>query len=220
MLYVPTSGPESWKALLASPERHWRAGHSARELAQAWEAARGFPPPVEACLSTTFTDADLLLGIPEHRVPLPHGRASQNDLFVLARLDGRLATVMVEGKVREPFGETVEAWLRDASAGKRKRLAYIQSLLGLSGTDVAKLRYQLLHRTASAVIEAGRFGAPLAVMLVHSFSPDNRGWGDYDAAVATMGGQAALGSLARLSACNGVELYAGWVRDSGAHGGC
>ncbi len=34
------------------------------------------------------------------------------------------------------------------------------------------VRYQLLHRTASVVIEAKRFHATTAVMIVHSFSPE------------------------------------------------
>jgi hypothetical protein len=34
--------------------------------------------------------------------------------------------------------------------------------------------YQLLHRTASAVIEARRFKTDYAAMIVHSFSPTHR----------------------------------------------
>jgi hypothetical protein len=41
------------------------------------------------------------------------------------------------------------------------------------------VRYQLLHRTASAVIEAERFGARHAVMLVHSFTEENLWFDDF-----------------------------------------
>ena len=57
-----------------------------------------------------------------------------------------------EGRVDVPVGR--------ARAARRRRLAWI--------------RYQLLHRTASAVIEARRFGAHNAVMLVHSLRADPR----------------------------------------------
>jgi hypothetical protein len=43
--------------------------------------------------------------------------------------------------------------------------------LGLNTSDVGGLRYQLLHRTASAVYEAQRYRSRRAIMLVHSFSP-------------------------------------------------
>ncbi len=40
-----TSGPDDWKALLAS-EKHWRSGYSARTLAHCWEASDGFPAEI------------------------------------------------------------------------------------------------------------------------------------------------------------------------------
>jgi len=50
----------------------------------------------------------MVLKIPEHKVELDTGNVpSQNDLFVLARTDSDLVTIVVEGKVREPFGPKV-----------------------------------------------------------------------------------------------------------------
>ena len=49
---------------------------------------------------------------------------------------------MVEGKVSEPFGDTMDRWLgNDPSSGKRNRLNYLLSLLELLDTDVTKIRY-------------------------------------------------------------------------------
>lgn len=79
---------------------------------------------------------------------------------------------MVEGKVSEPFGETLGQWLQNASDGKRERLAFICGLLGLSLPLPDHIHYQLLHRTASAVIEARRFKTDGAAMIVHSFSSE------------------------------------------------
>ena len=88
--------------------KQWKAGYSARTLAHCWEAADGFPSEVAQALSQT-TDALLanlmpLLAVPEFKVPLPGGpRASQNDLFVLARSSSGPVSIMVEGKVKESF---------------------------------------------------------------------------------------------------------------------
>jgi hypothetical protein len=53
----------------------------------------------------------LLLAIPEYKVSLPGwGAASQNDIFCLARTQHGLVSIMVEGKVNEPFGPLVKEW--------------------------------------------------------------------------------------------------------------
>jgi len=97
----------------------------------------------------------LLLALPEYLVPLPGGaRPSQNDIFILARSDIDLVTIAMKGKVKEPLGPTVSEWLRNASPGKRVRLEFIQDLLELGDQSLDTIRYQLLHRTASALIEA------------------------------------------------------------------
>lgn len=55
-----------------------------------------------------FKNISLLLAFPEHKVALPGGpRPSQNDIFVLARGNNQLVSLTVEGKVLEPFGDTV-----------------------------------------------------------------------------------------------------------------
>lgn len=33
-VYVPSSGPDSWRAFLADQIKHWRTGHSARTIAR------------------------------------------------------------------------------------------------------------------------------------------------------------------------------------------
>src|SRR5208282_286720 len=115
-----TSGPADWQELLADKTKHWKTGYSARTLAHCWEAVEGFPPEVAQALRRT-DDALLegltpVLAIPEFRVPLPGGvRASQNDLFVLARSAKGPVSIMVEGKVSESFGPTLGEWRSDAS---------------------------------------------------------------------------------------------------------
>jgi hypothetical protein len=214
--YTPTDGPTAWQALLGDPVKHWKTGRSARTLAYCWESAKGFPPEVSAVLDASvyyeLHDLQFVAGFPEHEVPLPGGRRpSQTDVFVLATGSAGLVSIAVEGKVDESFDKTVNTWLGDQpSIGKRKRLAYLCDLLGIA-TDVALvLRYQLLHRTASAIIEANRFSAGPAVMLVHSWAPNFEGFDDYRAFVNTLGGSPEVDSVTRATTVN--DLYIGWVR--------
>ncbi len=216
-IYVPADSPEDWRRLLAEPEKQWRAGYSARLLAECWQAAEGFPAEVQALLSGAAEPAlrklELLLAIPEYQVALPGGgRPSQNDLFALGRAaDGQLAVLMVEGKAAEPFGETLATWLEHASPGKLARLEFLCHTLGLSNPPPGALRYQLLHRTASAILEAQRFNAAYALMIVHSFSPQQAWLADYQAFLALFGVTAGAGTLAGLPAPGRVQAYAGWA---------
>ncbi len=216
-IYIPTTSPEDWRKLLASPEKHWRRGYSARELAERWEGAAGFPPEVQHLFARSGIPAlqklELLLAIPEYQVPLPGGsRPSQNDLFALARTDDdHLVVLMVEGKVNESFGPTLGDWLRDASSGKRKRLAFLCEQLGIPEQLPPDIRYQLLHRTVSALLTARKFTARYAVMLVHSFSQECRGLGDYQTFLGLFGAQGEANDLVVLSSRKGILLYAGWA---------
>jgi len=99
----------------------------------------------------------------------------------------------------------------DSSPGKAERFSYLLSLLGLSAVPVGA-RYQLLHRTASAIIEAQRFNAAHAVMLVHSFSQSSEWFQDYAAFVALMGGSAKENRMVSVGFRSGVSLYLAWVR--------
>lgn len=128
-----------------------------------------------------FQNVEILYGFPEYKVSLPGGSASsQNDLYILARTHDQPITIMVEGKVSEPFGKTVEAWLgSDDSEGKRERLTYLLKELDLKEKDILNKRYQLLHKTASAMMEAKKVNVKNALMLVHSFSESDDLLGDY-----------------------------------------
>jgi hypothetical protein len=213
-IYIPASNAEQWAQFLAEPVKHWRTGYSARTLAYSWQEAAGFPSEVEAVLKAcpTFQTIELLLAIPEHRVPLPGGsRSSQNDIWALARSDEGLVSIAVEGKVEETFDRTLAEWLTDSSPGKAARLVYLQEQLSLSGVVPTEVRYQLLHRAASAVIEAKRFSASQAIMLVHSFSPASSWFADYAAFAAILGVTAKVNCVHSAGNRGGVELYLAWV---------
>jgi len=211
-IVVPTDGIQDWQKRLADPIKHWRTGYSARALAYAWEDATGLPPEVAALLSP-LGKIELLLAIPEYDVPLPGGeRPSQNDVFALLRTNDGLVVAMVEGKVSESFGPTLEEWRKDASAGKADRLAHIKAKLGLASDPPLGTRYQLLHRAASAVIEAERFHARDAAMIVHSFSSEHASLADYQTFLVLFGKKGGPGQMVTLGTPNGIRLWAGWAQ--------
>lgn len=218
-IVIPTQGAEDWKGCLAEPDKHWRSGYSARSLAYSWEEAQSRPTGLPAEVESTLTleprlaNLELLLGIPEHQVPLPGGRRpSQTDLWVLGQTPTELVSMAVEGKVSEPFGPTLEEWQAEASPGKQTRLNYLCQCLALASPPPGTIRYQLLHRTASAVIEAQRFKAGCAVMLVHSFSQTSEWFEDYRNFIQLYGLEAEEGQPVCLAKPDGVMLYTVWVK--------
>jgi hypothetical protein len=181
-LYLPSMGPSDWRRLLADPGKHWRRGRSAYELAVSWEAARtsarGIPDDVARVLDSMpeTRGAQLVIGLPEHQVPLEGGgHASQNDLWALLRTSHSFVSMAVEAKAGEPLDRTASEWLRDRNTKSRKplRLAALREHLLLEEADLEAIRYQLLHRAASALIEANRFGAAFALLAVQSFGGDD-----------------------------------------------
>jgi len=215
-IYIPSAGPDSWQQFLAEPEKQWKTGYSAKSLAYSWEEADGFPKEISDALADsdieTLNGLTPLLVIPEHKVPLPGGRTeSQNDVFVLGSTLSGLVSICIEGKVNESFGEPVSKWGPDSSPGKRTRFQYLKDVLELEGKDLSTIYYQLLHRTASAIIEAKRFHASTAVMLVHSFSQEHKWFPEYCDFAKAMGVSAELNTIHGCGSRSGVNLYVGWV---------
>jgi hypothetical protein len=213
-IYKPITDPEQWRALLADPEKHWRRGYSARTLAYSWQESNGFPGEVERVLraSGRFHDIERLICIPEHQVPLPGGaHASQSDIWVLARTGAQLVSIAVEGKVDEPFDKPVSEWLTDEPRGKEKRLAFLAGKLGLEMSSLGNIRYQLLHRTVSAILMADKFRAQDAVMLVHSFSQTHEHFDDFRRFVNLFNCDVTPDRLVSVGEREGVNLHFAWV---------
>ncbi|MBX3086315.1 MAG: hypothetical protein KF716_32060 [Anaerolineae bacterium] len=214
--YIPTHDAESWRERLADPQKQWRVGYSARALAYCWTAAEhGFPPEVARVFAESglaaFAGIEPLLGLVEHKVKMPgRGFPSQTDLFVLAKANDQIVSMVVEGKVDEPLGDRLARW-NDGTENKQTRLTAILDMLGLPPTVSGEVRYQLLHRMASAVIEARRFNARSAVMLIHSFSETNRWFADFETFLALYGRKGKIGEPVSLKTVDGLDLYAAWV---------
>ena len=85
--------------------------------------------------------------------------------------------------------------------------------IGLKDPIPGHIRYQLLHRTASSVLEAKRFHCTAAVMIVQSFieSDLENHFGDYVQFVQLYGKTPAKDNLVFLANINGIMLYSAWV---------
>lgn len=214
--YTPSDKPEDWQQLLAKPDVHWKSGYSAKSLAYSWTEARGFPPEVQSALDRShespLEDLTFLLGFPEYDVDLPGGRRpSQNDIFVFARGADGLVSIAVEGKVSESFDRPVDKRFKEPTPGEAQRLEYLLDLLQLDRKSVGAIGYQLIHRTASAILEARKFGSRHAVMLVHSFSQTLEHFSDYKNFCALFGAEVESNMIYRAKAFDDCTLYLGWV---------
>ena len=216
-IYTPTKSVDDWRRLLTEPEKQWKTGYSARSLAHAWEEADGFPAEVRTVLSHRFPGIEPLVILPEHQVPLPGGKAaSQNDAWVLAKSNHELISIAVEGKVAEPFGPALAEWNPDGSAGRKKRFTFLKELAQLDYIPTST-RYQLLHRTASAVLEAQRFNAQHAVLLVHSFSSEDLWFEDFANFVKLFGGTAQIDMIVKAEGNRTPKLHFAWVHGNEAY---
>jgi len=220
-LYIPLIEPEDVIRHLGHQEQHWKEGRSAHALTRLWADHNGLPDAIHSILRDhpVFRSAKLIDGFLERQVDIGSaGRPSQTDLLAIVGLEKRIAIVAIEGKAGEPFGDLVDKWF-DGSNTKRVRLEVLCRTLGLSTEQARPLRYQLLHRAASAVYEAKRYRTDLAGILVHNFSGDEAGFSDFCKFLQALGAkQSNAGTLSGPFVCEGVSLYAGWVNDKAPAG--
>jgi len=216
-ILIPASSPEDWKQFLADPQKQWRAGYSARTLAYCWQEAGGMPSEVVRVLrkAPSLKNLKTIFAIPEHKVWLPGGgRASQNDVWVLAESSSGLVSIAVEGKVSESFGPTVGNWFKNKTPGKEERLVFLCSELGLNYPPPLTVRYQLLHRTVSAIIEAKRFRTKEVAMVVHTFSKTDKWLEDYQDFILLFGLKAEINQAVTTKIGNEINLTFGWIHGS------
>ena len=125
--------------------------------------------------------------------------------------------MMVEGKAREDFDDLLDDWKnRTSEAGFKARLTEITDNIGLTGPPPGDIRYQLLHRTASAVIEARRFHAKYAVVLIQSFVSNDaeNHYNDFCKFIRLFERTPTKELLMELSRPHGRQLFAAWVQST------
>ena len=89
---------------------------------------------------------------------------------------------------------------------------FLLNKLNLNQAQVQHIRYQLLHRTVSAIIEAQRIGAKNALMLVHSFSTEKEWFNDFAQFVKLFDLSAEKDSIVGPYQTDGINIYFGWTK--------
>lgn len=215
-ILVPTVSGRDWKRLLAQPDLHWVPGRSAMSAAASWEdAATRLPPEITAALDAAndpvVSGLELVIAVPEWEVPLPGGTTSScTDVLAIASNAKGLVVIAVEAKVEEEIGPTIGQKRTAASVGQQERLDFLHRSLGLANSLPDDVRYQLLHRTASAVLAAKAFHASTAVMIVQSFSPESRWLADYKRFCEALGVTGATGVVVPTQNPASPQLFLGW----------
>ncbi len=81
--------------------------------------------------------------------------------------------------------------------------------------DANNLRYQLFHRTVSAILIAEQFTAKKAIMIVHSFSQSNEWFDDYLKFVKLLNSNINP-KVNEIYKCKtlitGIDLNVGWIK--------
>ena len=214
-IFVPTRTGAEWQLLLAKPKLHWKPGASAMTAAAAWESGSDqLPPEITALLDSTdltvLRGQRLLAAFPEWQVELPGGTTtSSTDVLAVCRNDAGLCVLGVEAKVSEDFGPLLAEKRAGASPGQAQRIAYLEDLLGVARFDDG-VRYQLVHRTASALLTARQFHAAAAVMVVHAFDTPIDQRRDFEVFTAALRAEQVAPLVFRVPALKAADLYLAW----------
>ena len=195
------------------------------ETAVSWEGAAstdsGLPKPILAMFQASeLGRSKLLLAAAEHKVPLEGvGGDSQCDVWALVGTKAGVVSVAVEAKAKEEFGKknkSLADWLKGGDSprsgpNRLKRWQDVAANLPECGHGTYDaVPFQVLHRCASAVIEARRFGLSHAVFLVQSFDAPPESFEKYALFAAALRLPANRARL-EFTAVGEVRLGIGWV---------
>lgn len=221
-IFIRTLGGEDWQPLLAKPTLHWKKGASAMTAAASWEnAADRLPAEISSLLNessvSSLANLELLAAIPEWQVSLPGGATnSATDILALCRNKLGLCVIAVEAKVMEDFGPPLADKRQAATPGQLERLDFLHRLLKVDRFE-DHVRYQLLHRTASALLTAQQFHATTAVMLVHAFATPADRIDDFLTFATTLGAQQLAPGVWHIPSFSEPALYLVWCKGNESH---
>ena len=220
-IFVATCGIDSWRQRLASPDKQWRRFYSAFETAVSWEYAsreeHGIPESIRNLFRVKdYGKVKLIQAIAEHKVALPGGRAcSQCDVWATINTNKGVLSLSVEAKAKESFGkETLCQWLaagksKRANNNRKLRWEYISQFLPKL-KYFETLRYQILHRCASAIIEAIRLNLKHAAFVVQAFNAPDSSFDHYKSFCKAAGMEAIRNSL-MMAQVGEISLGIGWA---------
>jgi len=217
---IELARPEDVRALLMDPDRQWKDGRSAAELAHSWW--EGVPSVVATTLATdgslTGATCDRIVFEKTSAVP-GAGGATRTDLMAYLQGKSGTAVAAVEGKAGESFDRLCRDWLDAGKSpgspdNRRRRLGELCTIVGCDLTAALALRYQLFVRVAAALGEAKAAATSRALVLVHSFDEAASGSDDFFHFAATIGATVTgFNQLSAPVARGAVTLQLGWARD-------
>lgn len=220
---VATRGIECWRSRLADPKKQWVRECSAFEAAVSWELAAKSDSGLPDLIAEMLTRADygnpkLLFGVAEHQVPLQgRGHDSQCDFWALLTTNRGTVSCSVEAKANEAFGnghQSLNDWLeggtsRNSKSNRIQRWQYVQEMLP-GDSDYGNVAFQLLHRCATAVIEAKRFGLSHAVFIVQAFASPDTSYNEFVKLCSALRVQSKKGQLHK-SKVGEITLGLAWL---------
>lgn len=197
---------DDWQGLAGADK--WVPGRSAYELAHCWHQFKGLPKPIGNALNNSGHPLLRRLSVDLCLVEKPvfldsKTGPSMTDLMGYGRNEkGDAVILAVEGKADEPFASRVSAWVRGEQNNpsmqakprptRMRRLKFLSRHLSFAISPDSPLRYQLVHRTVSAVLEAQLHGAVAAVVLIHAFGPGtSKNLSDFSEFLTELGGSRA-----------------------------
>jgi len=183
---------EQWRIHGLPPERvgHWKPGRSACELGTSWNRSGTVcvPQEIEAMLQSHAGTRGAIIhsGFIEHETVLPFSAVGPrcHDLFLLGNCSDKSPLVLsIEAKADESFDAAIEEKIVKLSGKKSNfptRLEWLTYYLfdESAFTDFeerilkqtyARMPYQLFAAVGSLCLEANRYGAQRAVLIVHEF---------------------------------------------------
>jgi hypothetical protein len=184
--------------------------------AACWEASNPNLPPeivyvLENAGDESLRNLSLLAAFPEWKVKLPGGkRPSHTDILAICRNETNLVVIGIEAKVDESFGPTLGRKRDGGTPGQLERIAYLETQLGSRSPMDDSIRYQLLHRTVSALLTARAFHASTAIMLIQSFSRESKWRKDFDTFVNALKARPLSANLFEIETVGSPRLLAGW----------
>ena len=168
---------EDWEKF-APPKKteiQWKDGRSAKELAKYIVQAEGYiPKEIEEILLTIGCNQDIIFcGEPEVVTRLTgKGEGRNHDLLLIQ--DNEFV-VGIEAKADEPLGKLISKELssKDISENKINRInSLYKDIYGSCLCDNLDVRYQLLTATVGTLIEAEKFKASKALLIIITFKKD------------------------------------------------